>query len=669
MLPRRAAALALAALAGAGALPRTAAAQGSAGQGGAAANAGRQALALAQAQRWAEAEAAARGADPAIAKVVTWMRLSARGSGATAAEIVAFGLANPAWPNPDTIGRRAEEALAAEPDDALAVPWFAARAPRGLDGHQRLADALGRAGRDAQAAEVLRQGWRAAPGDAIAEGNYAARNAGLLSAEDHWRRFDRTALLREGAPARLLPLLDPARQAVASARLAYAADAPDADAPANAAAAERELGLAFERARWLRRRERDAEAAACWAAAVPLQRDDLPPEIARALWTERQILARKLVRLGEPRLAYRTAAQHGQAAPGEARQDAEFLAGFLALRRLDDAATAERHFARVMADSRSVITRARSLYWQGRAAEAQGATARARERYAAAMDYPLAFYGQLAAVALGQDGAALAARIRAAPAPQPDAAMAQALAAHELTGVVLALSAIGEARRARPFLLRLEELGPSPAEKLLVARLAERTGRADNAVWVVRRAGASGLMAFAEGWPAPYPAPADLLEPALVNAISRQESNFDPEAVSSANARGVMQLLPGTAAGVARRLGLRHQVGMLTADPAHNMRLGAAYLSELAGRFGGALPLAVAGYNAGPGRVDEWLGTHGDPRAGAIAMLDWMELIPFAETRNYVQRVLENLAIYRARDAGAGADALEHPMTRWLREA
>jgi soluble lytic murein transglycosylase len=174
-------------------------------------------------------------------------------------------------------------------------------------------------------------------------------------------------------------------------------------------------------------------------------------------------------------------------------------------------------------------------------------------------------------------------------------------------------------------------------------------------------------MALAEGWPAPYPAPIDGPEPALVLGITRQESNFDPEAVSSANARGLMQLLPSTAAGVAKRLGLRHQVGMLTTDTGHNMRLGAAYLDQLLVRFGGTLPFAIAGYNAGPNRVDEWLGTYGDPRSGDVAMLDWMEQIPFSETRNYVQRVIENMAIYRALDPRAAA--LDHPMTQWLRAA
>jgi soluble lytic murein transglycosylase len=174
-------------------------------------------------------------------------------------------------------------------------------------------------------------------------------------------------------------------------------------------------------------------------------------------------------------------------------------------------------------------------------------------------------------------------------------------------------------------------------------------------------------MALAEGWPAPYPIPPEGPEPALILGIARQESNFDPEAVSSANARGLMQLLPSTAQQVAKRLGVRHQVAMLTTDTAHNMRLGAAYLDQLLARFGGTLPYAIAGYNAGPNRVDEWLGTYGDPRAGSVAMLDWMEQIPFAETRNYVQRVVENMSVYRALDPGTAS--LEHPMAQWLRAA
>ena len=624
--------------------------------------AGRLALAYAQAGRWPEAEAAAQAAHPLVRKVVTWMRLQTRGGGALAAEVAAFALANPEWPAQDALARRAEEALANDPHDALALQYFAARSPRTLEGYGRLAEALARSGEDAKAADVLRAGWAEAPADALAEPGFLGRHAAHLGPDQHWRRFDRLSLAREGASAaRTVPFLDPARQGIAAARLDYAADRADADTPARAEAARGDAALAFERARWLRRRDRDAEAAAAWGTGRPA-----PAEAARVFWGERQVLARRLLRASDFRAAYAVSAGHGIAEPGEARGEAEFLAGFIALRRLGDAAAAEKHFARVGEGSRSAQTRARSLYWQGAAAGARSRTGRAGEFFAAAAALPVAFYGQLASLALGEDGATLAARINGVPAPEGR----QPTAAGEIAGVPAALAEIGEGRRARAFLLRMEELAADPAEKAWVVRLASRTGPADHAVWVARRAGAAGVMMPVEGWPAPYglaPLGAGAEpEPGLINAVTRQESNFDPEAISSANARGLMQLLPATAQAVAKNLGLRHhRAPMLLADPLHNMRLGAGYLEQMLNRFGGALPLAVAAYNAGPGRVEEWLGTLGDPRGVDVPMLDWLEMIPFTETRNYVQRVIENMPVYRARDPVAAA--LEHPMARWLR--
>jgi soluble lytic murein transglycosylase len=200
---------------------------------------------------------------------------------------------------------------------------------------------------------------------------------------------------------------------------------------------------------------------------------------------------------------------------------------------------------------------------------------------------------------------------------------------------------------------------------MLAARLAVHIGRADHAVWVARRAGGAGDMLVPIGWPRPYTPPVGSPEHAIIHAIIRQESNFDTEAVSGANARGLMQLLPSTATIVARRLGQPFQVAQLTASPEVNMRLGAAFLDEMLARYAGALPLAAAAYNAGPGRVDQWLGTYGDPRGGGVDMIDWIEQIPFAETRNYVQRVIENVIVYRAQDAAAAAR--DHPLAPFLR--
>ena len=623
--------------------------------------AGRQTLAAAQANRFADAEATAQAADPLARKLLTWMRVLSRTSGATGAEIAAWLEENPDWPLPEAIARRAEEALADEPDDAPVLRHFARFSPRVLEAAQRYADALSRAGRGEQAPAVLREAWRESPpADPAVESAFAERNAGVLTPEDHSHRFDRLLWTNQaGAAARILPRLDAERRAVGEVRLALRAEREP-----EGMARLRHVGVAFERARLLRRRDRDVEAAAIWAAAEPLQ-ESLSPEAARAIWTERQILARKLLRLFDPADAYRVAAKHGQAGPGEPRQEAEFLAGFIALRRLNDPARALDHFARVADGSVSVITRSRSAYWQGLALDALGRGAEARAKWEEAAALPVAFYGQLASLALGETPAQLAARIGAATLPRPPAEVAQAFGSRELARAAVTLADLGQSDRARSFLLRMEQLAPDASDRLLVARLAGLIGRPDHGVWIARRSGADGVILLEDGWPTPYPAPADGAEPALVHAIARQESNFDLGAVSSANARGPMQLLPSTAQQVARRLGVPHSTAMLTSNAAHNLRLGSAYVSAMLGRYGGAMPLAAAAYNAGPGRVDEWLGTYGDPRApNGPDVRDWIELIPFGETRNYVQRVIENVVVYRARNP-ATAD-LPNPLAALL---
>ncbi|WP_137125256.1 lytic transglycosylase domain-containing protein [Roseomonas sp. HF4] len=622
--------------------------------------AGRLALLAASAGRWAEAEGLAAAADPVAGKIALWLRLVNRQGPATAAELVAFISENPDWPFPDTLNRRAEEALAGDSDDALALRHFDRNPARSLAGALRHAEALARAGRGADAQAVVRRAWTGTAGDALSEETLLLRFGSALREEDHWRRFDRLAFARDfGGASRAAQRLSGARRSAADARLALAREDDSL-----LAARPADIGWAYEAARLLRRRDRDQEAAAVWIAAEGLQRD-LSGDAARAVWAERQVLSRKLLRLGQPREAYRIAAAHGQAERGEPRQDGEFLAGFIALRRLNDPALAERHFAAVGQGSRSVITRARSAYWQGRALSARGEGTAAGARYAEAAGLPVAFYGQLAALALGEDEARLSARVAAAPVPPVTTPRAADFAGRELARAVLTLADLGDTRRARIFLLRLEDLAADGTDRMLAARLAKHIGRPDHAVWVARRAGAEGDILLPEGWPAPYRPPVTTPEPAFINAITRQESNFDREAVSSANARGLMQLLPSTATLVARRLGMSVSVGQLTAEPEVNMRLGAAYLEQMLDRYDGALPLAAAAYNAGPGRVDQWLGTYGDPRGADTDVIDWIEQIPFSETRNYVQRVIENVVVYRAQDPASLA--LEHPLARFMR--
>jgi len=672
--------------------------------------AGKAALTAANASRWAEAQTYAASADPLVPKIILWMRLTHRTAPATPAELVGFLRDNPDWPLADTIARRAEMSFGGPPDDPLVLEHFTVHPPRTLAGALRHAEALTRLARaqaqpsgpqdmmrrgpdrpdlperrnadprgeanrppndevreesehDVNAQRTLRRAWLEAPGDAAVEEQILARFGRLLTEDDHWQRFDRLFFARdmEGAQ-RAFARLSGVPRGTARMRMQLAEEPDDRVTMLRPL----DIGWAAERARYMRRRDRDSDAVASWIVAERFQAN-LSPEVARAVWTERQILARKLLRLSNAQDAYRVAAFHGQPLSSEGWQEAEFLAGFIALRFLNDPTLAQRHFVAVALGSRSVITRARAFYWEGRALSARGAHVAARERYAAAAQLPTAFYGQLAALTMGEKQDALDARLRALQTPAIDQRRTRQFSDRELARVVTLLAELGDTRRTRVFLMRLQALSSDWQDRLLTVRLANHIGRPDHAVWVARRSAIEGDMMLPEGWPIPFRSPVTTPEPAFILSVVRQESNFDTEAISSANARGLMQLLPSTAQTVARRIGINHRLEALTSEPQTNIRLGAAYLDELLKRFDGSLVLAAAAYNAGPRRVEEWLQTYGDPRRGERDLLDWIELIPFAETRNYVQRVVEGAVIYRTRLTPPANAA--HPMASWLASA
>ncbi len=413
-------------------------------------------------------------------------------------------------------------------------------------------------------------------------------------------------------------------------------------------------------ARFLRRAERDADALALWLASGTAAEQAAPASQRAAFWNERNLLARHRLRDGDAAGAYALAAGHAQTAQLEIA-DAEFLAGFIALRKLDDRVRARPHFARLAAVSKAVITQARAHFWLARAAADDAA---ARREYAAAAAYPSTFYGQLAALALGEGPGGLARRIAALHDPGWDPAQALAFAGRELARASAYLVGWGERQRAQAFLLRLSDIVPDPVDRSIAARLAAGFGMPETAVAIARRAGRDGVILLDAGWPraAALP-PAPGVEPALALAIIRQESSFDPATVSPAGALGLMQLLPGTAQLVAQQIGLRRKLPSLISDTDANMQLGTAYLHELMDQFDDCTPLAVAAYNAGPTRVQQWLGENGDPRQAGVDMIDWIELIPYGETRNYVERVIESEAIYRAR----AGEVRPYPLAQWLR--
>jgi soluble lytic murein transglycosylase len=605
-------------------------------------------MAAIRADRWADAATAASAyADPVAQKLVTWFRLSAPNAGG-AAEIGAFMAQNPDWPNQALLERRREEAIAAEPDAGV-VTAECTRGPLTVTAALlRCADALPG---DAGIADA-RLAWVTGITDSLAEPQFLARWGSVIRPEDQSARFDHLAWTNVVAATRQIGRLHPAEQAPAQARLAFKRDdAAGVALYASLSAAQRTArpnaaGLFLEQARYLRRAAQDEAARGYWDSDGAAAEAAVSPDHAADFANERITLARRLLRDGDAAGALALAAAHAPGEP-EAVADAEFLAGFAALRRLNNPLVAQRHFAALAAVSKAAITQGRAHYWLGRAIAAGGGDPNGE--YAQAAAWPVTFYGQLAILEMNQDPAD---RIRALHDPGATRDQVLDFTDREVVRAAVMLVAWGEPRRAHAFILRMDELAPDPGDRALTARLATALGMPDMAVFVARRMGRDGLMLPDTGWPMPFDPPAGVIDPALALGIMRQESSFDIAALSPSGARGLMQLMPATAQQVAHQIGEPTSPVALTTDPSHNMRLGTAYLRGVLDQFGGTAPFAIAAYNAGPGRVNQWLLENGDPRtsqAGAPDMVDWIELIPINETRNYVQRVMENTVIYRAK--------------------
>ncbi len=612
-------------------------------------------------ERWTDADAlAAALPEPLARKLVQYFRLLAPGA-AHAPELASFIAGNPAWPQQGLLARRLDEALAADGDDQ-ALLERCQRPPVPSYVMLRCAEAANRTGRAAEAEQDARAAWvnGVEPAGELA---FIRAWGRVLTAEDQWRRFDRLAWTDSGLPgspaARQAVRVRPADRPAAEARLALRRDDSSAAAMAAAVAGRADPSMVLDLAKWHRRAGQDRAALAVWAGRGAGAEASAPSDRQRAFWDERNLLARRMLRAGDPAAAYALTSGHHQS--GEAAMDAEFLSGWIALRRLDRPAEAAQHFQALAGLSHAAITQGRAYYWIARAATALGDAAGAHAAYAQAAAWPTTFYGQLAARALGDDETALTTRIMAAQDPAWDAEQATTFTCRELARAAVLLVAWGEPRRARAFLQRLDETAPNAAERAMAAHMALGLGMPDQAVAIARRAGRDGLMLPGAGWPVSAEPPTGSIEPAVALGLIRQESGFDVEAASPAGARGLMQLMPATAASVANRLNEPVSVPALTTDAGYNMRLGTAYLQGLLDQFGGALPLAAAAYNAGPSRVQEWIAGYGDPLAGTVGMIDWIELIPFNETRNYVQRVIENVVIYRARYGSA----LPHPLAPW----
>jgi soluble lytic murein transglycosylase len=586
--------------------------------------------------------------------VLRWLELQQPRSGASFEDLAAFIDANPDWPMQDILMRRAEEALVERTDDSLVLAWFALRGPGTADGAMRYAEALFRAGDKPKAIATVKEAWRSGGFGSKQEAAFLKRYRQYLTGDDHARRLDKMIWdARYDEARRVMKLVDANTRALADARIRLANMSGGVDGALKKVpeSLQKDPGLLFERMRW-RRRKGQVEGALEIARNGP--KDLGRPDI---WWPEREYLARKAVSAGKMSEAYKIVREH-HLTGGAGLAEAEFLSGWIALRYQKDSKAALAHFTRLYENARFPVTQARGAYWAGRAAEAAGDRKSAQAWYHKAALFPITFYGQL-----GLDKLDAGARPAWPTTPQASAADRRTFEQSELTRVARLLNELGAYDRVKPFILRHVTTAKSPAQHALAGELAMALDRPDLAVSAAKRSSqAAGVMLPEYGWPVSAAVMGDSPERALIHATVRQESAFEVQAVSRAGARGMMQLMPATAKSIARSLGLPHSDHRLLNDPHYNIRIGRTYLGRLIDEFDGSYVLALAAYNAGPARARQWMRENGDPRRANVDVIDWIELISFEETRNYVQRVLENLQVYRQvlgdpnRSQGIGKD-------------
>ena len=604
---------------------------------------------------WDEAARIANRDGPIARDVIEWMRL--RAGGGTYAQVMAFLDRRPDWPGETYLRRRSEAAVIAAGEDAV-VSYFAEappQTPRGVLAHARALKAAGQVG-EAQVSLVL--AWRTMQMSSADQAAFLDAHATLLKPH-HPARLDSMLWRGSGSDARrMFELVTKDQVTLAEARLGLINQDGNVDALITAVpdALRGDPGLAHARFEWRVRKGRwDAAKALLLDRSASLEALGRPEYWAK----RRRALARDEMRDGEPALAYQLAAQHFLS-EGSSYADLEWLSGYIALRYLEDPEIALEHFRNHEAAVRSPISLGRAGYWIGRAYEELEQTERALASYADAAQYQTAFYGLLAAERAGLPAdPALAGEEtfgdwRAAP-----------LASNDLFEAGLLLQASAQLSLAERYWTHLAETLDRESLGQLGAAAIDLE-QPHLAVMIGKRAARRGLTLHAPYYALHPLAEADLpMAPELSLAIARRESEFDPRVQSGAGARGLMQIMPRTGLEVARGLGVEnHSTERLTSDPVYNARLGTQYLSELAARFDGNVVMIAAAYNAGPSRPSRWMELYGDPRRDRdIDIIDWIEHIPFRETRNYVMRVTESLPIYRAR---LGKPALPVPFSQEL---
>ncbi len=612
----------------------------------------RQAIDLARKGKTGEATAIGKTiGDPAAQRLVEWFILRHPDGEAKFDRFAAFIADNPHWPSTSLFRRRAEGRLWLERSDAATVRRFIAGQPTSAKGRFALARVLLAEGDRDGAARLVREAWRSDELSDRAETEALETFRDLLTREDHRARMDKRIGAKDFSGAsRAARRLGDDDGSIVKACAAVAVNATKALDLLDAVATEarQDLGYTLCRIQWMVRRDRLEDATRLMLAAAP---ETMALQDTDEWWRQRRILARKLLDQAKFQIAYDVVRDAAPPANEYYRADFHFMPGWIALRYLNDPLTARAHFAHIDDGATNPIVLARANYWRGRAAEAIGENDQMRASYEAAARYPTAYYGQLARAKLGLD------KIELRLPLQPDRVNVPP-ALDELVRAADMLYTLGERDVVLYFATDLAEQSVDVAA---LAALGELTGRRNDARAMLQ----IGKAALGRGLALdPYAFPtigipqhtqiAPQIDRSIIYSVARTESAFDQRDKSPANAVGLMQVTPEAARDTAKRFGVSYDWERMVSDPVYNTQMGAAELSALLQDYKGSHIMTFAGYNAGRGRVRDWVKQRGDPRDPSVDAIDWVERIPFSETRNYVQRVMENLQVYRVRfDTGA----------------
>ena len=593
---------------------------------------------------------AAQGHNATAQRIIEWRYLIDKNSGATFAEIAAFLRNNPEWPSRDILFARAEAAMDPNMEPRSVIAFFGGRDPVSDIGKIRLGEAFVATGSLDKGRQLIRDGWIGGDFDVNQEFAIIQRDGNVLTPDVDRARLNRLLFEDQVTAARREMSRVPSdAQQVAWARITLRSSSIQGMRLVTALppSLQYDPGLLVDRIKILRQ-QNDFETIPTLLSRVPSR--EMAQMNPTKWWGELNLTARAAIQSRAFRVAHAVLAQNGLTTSTEL-SEAEFLAGWLDLRFLHNPNEAHAHFLRLASGVTRPISKSRGYYWAGRASESAGNYAQARTDYQAAAQIPESFYGQLALAKLSVPS--LHVRNDAVEATAEEKTHYES---RELTRAIHVLGDLGLVALLRQFATYDAETNPDPKHLTLLAADLVHMGFKDAAIRVAKTASYSGVRLAGYSHPTialpSYVGPGTAPEPAFVHGIIRQETEFDTAAVSGSGARGLMQLMPASAKHDAGLAGLPYNFSDLTQNPIYNARLGMVEMADDLSLYGGSYVLTAAAYNAGKGNVNRWIATYGDPRSPVVDPLDWIEEIPFTETRNYVERVLENTEVYRNRLSG-----------------